>query len=119
MKRIRGDNFNDRQSSAASARQAILERFRARPAPDDPAVIAQREARKALIEAREARAAERKAAKLEAERRAAEEKAAREEAERIAAIERAEQEAAEKARLMAEQKAARDARYAARKARKK
>ncbi len=119
MKRVKGDTFSDRQDAVASAKQALLERFKARPAPDDPAVVAQREARRLAAEARELRAAERKAAKLEAQKREIEERLAREAAELQAAAERAEQEAAEKLRLAAEQKAARDARYAARKQRKK
>ena len=48
-------NFNDRASAAAKAKQALIEKFRARPGPDDPAVIAQREAREAIAAAREIR----------------------------------------------------------------
>jgi len=92
--------FGERLSAAADARRAALERFRARPGPDDPAVVARRAARQAVSEAREARAAEREAAReAEAARRTAER------ADRDAALE-------------AERKAARDARYAARKARR-
>lgn len=102
---------NDRLSAAAAAKQALLERFKARPSVGDPAWVAQQEQLKAIAEARETRNAERKAAKeAEAIRHAAEEKA-RAEAERLAA----------RARMLAEEaerKAARDARYAARKARK-
>lgn len=119
MKRVKGDTFSDRQDAAASAKQALLERFKARPSPDDPAVVAQREARRLAAEAREVRAAERKAAKIEAQKRELEERIAREAAELKAAEEREAAEAAEKIRLAAEQKAARDARYAARKQRKK
>jgi hypothetical protein len=107
-------NFDDRLSAAAAAKQALLERFRARPSPDDPSEIARQDALKAIADARDARAAERKAAKdAELARLAAEEAA------RKAAAEAAAKEA--KARtlaLEAERKAARDARYAARKARK-
>ena len=63
MKGFKDQSFSDRLSAAATARQAALERFRARPAADDPAVIKRREERLAMAQAREARAAERRAAK--------------------------------------------------------
>ncbi|GJD47436.1 hypothetical protein OPKNFCMD_0144 [Methylobacterium crusticola] len=108
----------DRLQSAGEARKAMLARFQARPALDDPAVAARNAERQTLSEARTARLAER------AEARAAE--AARLTAEQA---ERREREAADQARaaadavdrtskLQADQKAARDARYAARKARR-
>jgi hypothetical protein len=107
-------NFDDRISAAAAAKQALLERFRSRPSPDDPAEIARQEALKAISDARDARAAERRALKeAEAARIAAEEAARRQQAQ-IAAAEAK----AKAAREEAERKAARDARYAARKARK-
>ncbi|HEY0184908.1 MAG TPA: DUF6481 family protein [Rhodopila sp.] len=108
-------NFDDRLSAAAAAKQALLERFRSRPAVGDPAWIEQQAALKAISDAREARAAERKAAKEAEAARAAAEQAERKKAEQAAAAEA-------KARalaLEAERKAIRDARYAARKARKK
>ena len=107
-------NFDDRISAAAAAKQALLERFKARPSTDDPAWIAQQEALKAIADARDIRAAERKAAKEEEARRVAAELAAKKAAELAEA-------AAAKARAVAteaERKAARDAKYAARKARK-
>jgi hypothetical protein len=107
-------NFDDRLSAAAAAKQALLERYRARPAADDPAVMAQQAALKAIADAREDRAAERKALKDAEIARIAAEEAARKTQEQIAAVEA-------KARALAveaERKAARDARYAARKARK-
>ena len=107
-------NFDDRLSAAAAAKQALLERFRARPSTDDPVWIAQQEALKAIADARDGRNAERKAAKeAEAARVAAELVAKRlaEQAEAVAAKARA-------ATLEIERKAARDAKYAARKARK-
>jgi Family of unknown function (DUF6481) len=100
-------NFDDRLSAAAAAKQALLDRFRARPSPDDPAEIARQAALKAISDARDARAAERKAAKEAEAARIAAELAAQKRQEQIAAAE-----------LEAERKAARDARYAARKARK-
>ena len=107
-------NFGDRLNAAAAAKKAMLERFHARPSPDDPAVKEQQAARKAISDAREVRMAERKAAReAEAQRQAAEQ-AAREAEERRLAAEAAAQAVA----LEAERKAARDARYAARKARR-
>jgi len=115
------NTFNDRASASAKAKMALLEKFRSKPAPDDPEVLARQAERQAIIEAREARAAERKRAK---EAEAAEQ--ARLEALKIEEQKRLEAEAAaaklEEARKAAEAakaaKAARDARYAARKARR-
>lgn len=112
------NSFNDRAAAAAKAKQAMVERFRAAPRPDDPEMVRLAEERRVIAEARDKRNAERKAAKLAEAKRLAEEAAAeqaRREAEaRAAKIE----EAARQRALLAEQKAARDARYAARKARK-
>ena len=107
-------NFDDRLSAAAAAKQALLERFRSRPSVGDPAWIEQQAALKAIADAREARAAERRAAKEAEAARIAAEIAARQTAEKLAAAEAK----ARAAALEAERKAARDARYAARKARK-
>src|ERR1700722_17570446 len=69
----KNDSFSNRLTSAANAKNALLERFRARPGPDDPAVIARREAQAAIEAAREIRIAERKLAReAEAVRLAAE-----------------------------------------------
>ncbi len=99
----------------------MLAKFKTRPAPDDPALLAKQAERRAIAEAREIRAAERRkqreaeAVQLAAERAAAAAAAAAAQAEReIAAREAARQEAL----LRLEQKAARDRRYAARKARR-
>ena len=131
-------DFNERRVAAANAKKALVEKFKARPGPDDPAVIARQEELKAIAEARDARNAERAAAKaaeverkrLEAVAAAAAEAARQAEAEaraKDAAVRRAEeiaraiqldQDAKTRAQaLAAEQKAIRDARYAARKAR--
>jgi len=107
-------NFDDRISAAAAAKQALLERFRARPAADDPAEIARQAALKAIADARDARAAERKAAKDAEAARLAAEQAAR----RAQELEAATQAKARAAAAEAERKVARDAKYAARKARK-
>ncbi|MGD0104607.1 MAG: DUF6481 family protein [Rhodopila sp.] len=107
-------NFDDRLSAAAAAKQALLERFRSRPSAGDPAWIEQQAALKAIADARDARAAERKAAKEAEAARLAAEEAARRALAQAAAAEARKRAAAEEA----ERKAARDARYAARKARK-
>jgi hypothetical protein len=73
MSGFKEKSFSDRLGAAAQARKAQLEKFRAKPGPDDPAVIERQAARQAAAIARDARAAERKAAK---------DKAAAEEAER-------------------------------------
>jgi hypothetical protein len=107
-------NFDDRIGAAAAAKKALLERFLAKPKADDPAMLEQQAALKAIADARDVRNAERKAAKEAEAARIAAEQAARVTAEQEAA-------AAAKAAALAlelERKAARDARYAARKARK-
>ena len=111
--------FNERLSSAASAKRALLEKHKAQPRPDDPSVVEQRAARQALVAAREARNAERKAAKEMEAKRLAEEKAIREATEKKEQAERAIAEEAARVELLAQQKIARDARYAARKARQR
>ena len=122
---MKTDDFSERLSTAASAKRAMLERFRSRPPADDPAVMEREEARRALIAAREARLAEREAARQAEEARLVAEQAAREadavqqaaeQAHRDATAQ-AEQVEREKA-LEVERKAARDARYAARKKRR-
>jgi hypothetical protein len=118
--------FNDRLEDAAKARAAQLERARAKSPVNDPQFAARQAERKRIAEEREARIAARAAekleqARLEAERKAAE-AAAKAEAERLEAEEREKAKRAEAdklVQLLAEQKAARDARYAARKSRNK
>lgn len=117
--------FGDRLSTAAAAKKSQLERFREKPAMDEAAFAEQQAARLAVRVARDERAAERKAARDAAEAKEAAEKLAQETlraqeaAEKLAGETRdaSEKIASDKA-LLAEQKAARDARYAARKARK-
>ena len=125
MSAHKNKSFGDRLKTAGEAKQALLDKFRARPAADDPAVVEKQAARQAVSEARDARQAER-------ESRAAEEQAARQAKAEADAAEQslykaAEQEqrlrdtteAAEREKaLEAERKVARDARYAARKKRK-
>lgn len=127
----REKDFTERRNAANEARKALLERFKAKPSPDDPAVQAKMAERKAILEARAKRDAEKQRLKQERlAREAAEraERAAAAEAARLAAEEAAQAEAKRReheeteriARLLAdeaERKAKRDARYAARKAR--
>lgn len=124
-------DFHERRTAAIEAKKALLEKFKSRPAEDDPAVIARQAERKAILEARAIREAEKERLKQErlareakerAEREAAEEAArlAAEEAAREAARIREQEENERVARYLAEEaerKAKRDARYAARKAR--
>lgn len=116
---LRGTKFADRIEDSASAKQAMLERFKSRPPADDPSVIARAAERKSVQEARDKREAEREKARIEDEARKEAERIAAEKAERerreleeLSRIERAEE-------LETAQKAARDARYAARKAAKR
>lgn len=107
--------FADRQKAARESRKNILEKFQAQPGPDDPAVK-QRQAE------REAHAANREKTRQAHETEQAARKAREAEAARTAAAQLAlekEKAAAAEAASETERKAARDARYAARKARKK
>ena len=128
MSFLNGNSFADRQAAAAKARKAMAEKFLAKTKydPNDPAVIEREAKRKAILEARELREVERakrraEEAAAEAARKAAEE-ASRQEQLRIEALAR-EAEAQclreEEERLEYEKKLERDARYAARKERKK
>src|SRR5687767_9714087 len=73
MSAYKNDSFSERLTAAANARKATFERFRARPAPDDPAVLERQAARKAIADAREGRVAARKDAReAEAARQVAE-----------------------------------------------
>jgi hypothetical protein len=115
------DSLEERQKAAQTSQKAMLERFAARRGPDDPAMIEKRAEREAVAAAREVRRAEaekRHQAKQEAQAA----QAAIEAAEQEKRLEQEAREAAEKverdAALEIAQKAARDARYAARKARK-
>ena len=107
-------NHSDRAKASAEAKQAILAKFRAAPKADDPELQQRLAERKTIAEARDARLAERKAAKEAEEARLRAEKLAAE----VAEAARLKEEAAQRRALEVEQKAARDARYAARKARR-
>jgi len=109
MSAPKNTHFTDRLAAQAEARKAMLAKFKPKPAVVDP-LLDERKALKALEleELRARRAEERKARRVVA----AVEDAKRREEEEIMA------EARELA-LRAAQKAARDARYAARKQRRK
>jgi hypothetical protein len=125
--------FADRLETAAKAKQALLEKARQKDPANDPEFTARQAARLAAARAREERETElRNAKQAERDRERAERERIKAEQEQAAADEaarRAEQAAidAERAKVgkrplskpplsPAEQKAARDARYAARKA---
>ena len=128
MSFINGNSFADRQAAAAKARKALAEKFlnNAKYDPADPAVVEREARRKAILEARVVRDAERakrrvEQAAAEAARKAADE-ASRQERLRLDTLAREAEDARvreEQERLDFEKKLERDARYAARKERKK
>jgi len=114
MSGFKEPSFANRQKAAQEARQNMLNKFRSQPGQDDPAVM-QRQAE------RETQAAERAKTKLTREAAKAEQKRREEATAAAAAAQFArekEEAAAKEVALEAERKAARDARYAARKKRK-
>jgi hypothetical protein len=102
-------SFNERRNASAAAKQAMLAKFKPKPAVVDPLI----ELRKAEEAAELERLRAERATAREAKRAAAAEAAAHK-AEEDAITEEAKQLA-----LRAAQKAARDARYAARKQKRK
>jgi hypothetical protein len=108
VKSFKDPSFQDRSSQAAEAKQKALDNLRRKP-PVDEAVVAERQAAR---QRREAAEAEKRSARQAAEQAAREaEAAAQAEAAALAQAQPAPPTEAEK-------KAARDARYAARKSRK-
>jgi hypothetical protein len=128
MSFLNGNKFADRQAAAAKARKEMAEKFLANSKydPADPAIVEREARRKQILEARKVRDVERAKRKAEQEaadavRRATEE-AGRQEQLRLEALAReaeAQREREEAERLEYERKLERDARYAARKERKK
>jgi len=118
MKSSKTPSLSDRLGASAKAKQAALQRFRAQPAADDPAIVEKRAARLAAAEARELRAEERRTKALQDAEAAKAAAVAAREAEIKEREARQEREGEEQAALEAERKLARDKRYAARKARK-
>jgi hypothetical protein len=115
MSGFKEPSFADRQKAAQQARQDILNKFRSQPGPDDPAVKQRQAEREAQAVARSKAKEAREVAKAEQKRLEAEAAVA---AAALLAREKEEAEAREAA-LEAERKAARDARYAARKKKKR
>jgi hypothetical protein len=95
-------SFTDRQSNSAKAKQALLERFKARPKADDPAMVQRREEREAIARARAEREAEKAKIRAEQERLAAIEQARIEEEKRQEEIAREAARKAEQAKRDAE-----------------
>ena len=109
MKASKFTSFSDRQTTSKEAKQALLAKFKAKPAVTDPQFEERRLQKQIeLEELREKRVAERQAKRQESQKK---------EAERLAL--EAEIREAEELELRARQKALRDARYAARKQRRK
>ena len=102
MKNPNDRSFTDRQANSAAAKQALLERFKARPGPDDPIMQQRRAEREAVAVARAEREAEKAAARAEQERLAEIERLRLEEEERIAEIAREAARKAEQAKRDAE-----------------
>jgi hypothetical protein len=115
MSGFKEPGFSDRQKAAQQAKQKLLEKFRSQPGANDPEVAKRRAEREAIAVNREKARLAREAEKVDQKRK--EEEAAAAEAARIAREK--EEEVARAASLEAEQKAKRDARYAARKERGK
>jgi dihydroorotase-like cyclic amidohydrolase len=109
MASFRDPGFQDRIKLAAEAKQKALEKLRSKPPVDE----AELEARRVARVAKEAAEAEKRAAKLAARQAEAEAKAAA----KAAAIAANAPKPPPKMPTPEEMKAARDARYAARKAR--
>jgi hypothetical protein len=109
MKPPKFGSFADRQAASVEAKKALVAKFKPKPTVTDPNFEERRLQRELDLE--EVRA------KRTAERSAKREEAARKESERLAL--EAEIAEAMELELRAKQKAARDARYAARKQRRK
>jgi flagellar biosynthesis/type III secretory pathway protein FliH len=96
-------SYTDRQATATEARKALLEKFKNRPAEDDPVLAAKKAERSVILKAREEREAAKQALRAEEAARKAKLKA-----------EKDAQEAAERAAQEAQAEAERAAREAAR-----
>ena len=117
MRDIKGKTLTDRLRNANEAKQALIKKLQQAPKPDDPEVVARRAAKSSILATNRAERERRRADKAAAARAEAERETAAQ-AAKLAEAERKQREESEKiAVLLAEQKAARDARYAARKKR--
>ena len=118
-------DFTDRQKASAEAKKVLLDKMRANAPQNRPGFLERQAERAAVAEARDKRQAEREVKKAaEAEQRAKEAAAAKlakeaeAEAARVAAELEKNRAAIELAELRSQQKANRDAKYAARQARR-
>ncbi|UZF91659.1 DUF6481 family protein [Bosea sp. NBC_00550] len=102
MKNPNDRSFTDRQSNSAKAKQALLERFKARPKADDPVMMQRRAEREAIAGARAEREAEKAKIRAENERLEALERARIEEEKRQEEIAREVARKAEQAKRDAE-----------------
>jgi hypothetical protein len=119
MSGFKEPSLRERQNAAANAKKAALERFRALPRPGEEAFEQQQADRKSVATKR---AAARNARAVQKAEKQAADTAVREHAAQAAAKKAASDLADKEAREVtrqAEQKAARDKRYAARKSRRK
>jgi len=114
MRDFKDKGLSERLQNAARAKQALVQKLRERPLADDPLVLQRKAERAAIAAAREARAN----AKALEEKEKAEQEARGNEERALQAMRQAEEDELRKAQVEAEQKLARDARYAARKKRK-
>lgn len=122
MAGFKANSFNDRRDAALKAKQALLDKFKTRPTGDHPRLVAIAEERKRIADARAIRDAEREVRRQEELKRKAEEAARRKEEEEtrlLAEIAAAEAAVLAEQELKLKQKEARDARYAARKLRRR
>ena len=116
MSGFREPGFSDRQKAAQEARGNLLNKFKSQPGHDDPAVAAKRAEREALASKRAEAKNTREAEKAEQKRIAGKKLLPR---KRRGSPAKRRKRSARLAELEAEQKAKRDARYAARKAKRK
>jgi hypothetical protein len=116
VSQFKKDPLTDRLKDAANARKGAVDRFRSRPAADDPEVVAKQAARQAVSQAREARIAERDALRRVSEAERAREAVAEQARAADEMARQASETIAREAADNAERKIVRDARYAARKA---
>jgi hypothetical protein len=93
---LKTDTFADRLDAAAKAKQALLDRAKAKDPANDPEFAARQEARLAAARAREEREAERRRARIAAREREAAERKARKEAQIAAEAERVRREEADR-----------------------
>jgi hypothetical protein len=119
MSGFKDKGFGDRLSAAKDAKKAMAAKFLDKPAADDPEMIARREERMRIAAEREARLKARKDERAAEKEKAAADAEARIKAEADEKAELEERTAREAETREQDAKAARDARYAARKARNK